>query len=299
MKKHFKKRQLYFFLEEPYPENIWLSKKLIWPKRKIIPNVKRPLQASIKHLRYLKKNLFLSPTFKQNYYFLQNDKKQKMTYRMVSEIRIRKEFLNQDFKKSFLSHGQRYDLIQNLSKKREFFFLFTREQASSHVLTPFIIYKKVSHYYKSLQERKKFLILYGIKNQKKLKNELQKGGKYALSLCELKIDVLWKKTGMFSNISQIQNEMHQKRMFHNGSLLLSPSISCQPGEMFQYKFQTQTKNYPIKIFYEDLKKKLPRIRYKLLLKYRFFENKKSIFLLKKILFYKYFRYFSFKEIGKK
>ncbi len=133
-----------------------------------------------------------------------------------------------------------------------------------------------------------------------MKNILKKGGKYSLSLCESKIDVLWQRTGMFSNISQIQNEIKHKRIARNGEKALSPSIPCYPGDIFQFNdISKWCGAEQIGTFYGVLKKKLPRIRYKLFLKSKLFDNKKSVFLLKKIFFYKFFRFWSIKKGGKK
>ncbi len=92
MKKHFKKRHLYHFLEESYPENLQFSKKLIWPKRKILPNVKRPLRATIKYLRYLKMDKQISRGLKQKSYFINNKFFQKFLEK-VFQIEKRKIFI--------------------------------------------------------------------------------------------------------------------------------------------------------------------------------------------------------------
>jgi ribosomal protein S4 len=219
---------------------------------------------------------------------------QKRLFRTNKDVFFKKKELFSFLKKKVSKKKNiEYDNIIPFIKKRifpekKFFPLFTPGQGNSNVQMPITIYRKVSHLYATLLEKKKFCILYGISNQKKLFRQLQKNGKFNLSLCERKIDVLFLKTGFFQSIPQVQKEINHKRLYWNGEKILSFSIQCRPGDFFQlqenYNFR---KHKYIFNLYRFFTKNIKRSKYPVFFTEENFQKKKIFFLLKKILSYTY------------
>lgn len=289
MKHHFKKKQLYFFIDTAYPENIFLKKKPLSSQKRLLPNFQKKLKLSIKHLQ---KKLFLKmdriPT---------EENKKEMECRVFIEKSLRNE-KKHDSEKQNLKNITRYSNPPFfLAKNQEAYPLFTRGQGTSNVNMPFSVFRKVSHYYTRLVEKKKFCILYGVTNQKKLYERIRHGGKLSLTLCERKIDVLSLKTGLFQNIPITQTEINHKRICLNGQTVLSFSVQAEPGDAFSIK--TKIKKSSIEEIYARLKKRIKRMTYAFLVSPKFFQQKKVYLLLKKMLFYINSRAFSKKVLHQK
>ncbi len=242
MKKLYKKRNLYFLLTQPYPENLYLKRFPIWTNKRLLPAFEKPLEKTIKHL---KKKLFKNSGF---------------------------------FKK----------IQKNPSFFSKKYPLFTFGQADIHVLSPRTLYRKVSYFYKKLLAKKKYHIIYGLSNQKKLIKELEPMGNFCFSFLEKKIDVIFFKTGMFQSLVEVQKNINHGKLYWNGEKVLSFSIRGHPGDFFQLH-----KTYKDHFFFEKkeerdfIQKKDKTVPKRLLFTPSFFQYKKIIVTLKKIMFYNY------------
>lgn len=175
----------------------------------------------------------------------------------------------------------------NLLKKKQY-PLFTFGQADIHVRSPRTLYRKVSYFYKSLVEKKKYHIIYGISNQKKLIKDLAPMGNFCFSFLEKKIDVIFFKTGMFQSLAEVQKDINHGKLYWNGEKILSFSIRGQPGDFFQ--LQKPEKKNPFSEKKEErdfIQKKDRTVPKRLLFTPSFFQYKKIILTFKKIMFYNY------------
>lgn len=167
--------------------------------------------------------------------------------------------------------------------------LFTPGQGEIHVCSPRTLYRKISYFYKSLVEKKKFHILYGLWNQKKLLKQLPFLGMFSLRLLEKKIDTIFFKTGMFQSLAEVQTEIHHGRLRWNGEKILSKVIRGVPGDCFQLdqpfhettQFLQKKKNLQDQVVQKEIPKRL-------FFTPSFFQYKRIFLILKKIRLYEYF-----------
>lgn len=250
MKKAFKDRNLYFLLQQPYPENLYLEEQPLWNNKRLVPEFEKPLGFSVNHL---KKKIFQ--------------------------------------KKIFV----RYKKPGTFFQKEEPYPLFTVGQAEIHVRSPRILSRKISHFYRSLVEKKKYNILYGISHQKKLRKNLFSLGKFSFTFLEKKKDILFFKTGLFQSLQEVHREILHGRLLWNGEKLSDVSIRGFPGDCFGIPHSTNTmvEEQKMKLILQKKEKGIPK---KLLWKPFFFQYKKIMFLIKKIIFYEYFT--TYKNSGK-
>lgn len=181
--------------------------------------------------------------------------------------------------------------IRHLKKKRfhlhtgdgakKTYPLFSFGQAEIHVCSPRTLFQKTSSFYKRLVEKKKYCILYGLSNQKKLCRDLSSMGMYGYILLEKKIDIVFFKTGIFQSLTEVQKEINHGRLRWNGEKILSFSIRGIPGDSFQIN-QSRVEMNEKKG--QQFDKKISR---RLFFQPFFLQLKKTMLTLKKIIFYLY------------
>lgn len=170
--------------------------------------------------------------------------------------------------------------------------LFTEGQAEIHVYSPKTLYRKISSFYKMLVEKKKYHILYGLWNQKKLLRELPQSGLFHWRFLEKKVDSIFFKTGMFQSLAEVQKEIHHGKLRWNGSLLLSKNIRGRSGDLFSIPAPKINRTWTKKDKTWEQKNKIlqnydPFVLKKLLCAPFFFQYKRILFALKKMKFYDY------------